>query len=155
MHQAMLTRLTGDNFKDGQSREGKLAVRMLWHGTKSASWLIDICSDGFDRAMASTCMYGKGCYFAASVAYADKYACDVKVPCEPNRRLRAMMLAAVIVGEAVQGSQGMYPPPVKPHSRTGDRYESACNSEHSPTILVTFRDNQALPAYVMIYESAS
>lgn len=150
MREAVSERLRGENFKDGAGREGQLSVKMLWHGTKRMPGLIDICSDGFDRAMASTCAFGKGCYFATSAVYSDKYACDIKVPGE-SRRLRAMILAAVIVGETVQGTANLYPPPVKPHSRTGERYENAVDKVTSPSIMVTFKDNQALPAYVMIY----
>lgn len=153
--QAMLSRLEGGTFKDGQSRTSQLSVRMLWHGTKSAESLIDICSDGFDRACALTCAYGKGCYFAATAAYSDKYACDVRVPGEHGRGLRAMLLAAVIIGELEQGTSGMYPAPVKPHSKTGERFENTCDKVAKPSIFVTFKDYQALPAYVVVYELSS
>jgi len=153
--QAMLSRLEGGSFKDGQSREPQLSVRMLWHGTKSADALIDICSDGFDRACALTCAYGKGCYFAAKATYSDKYACDVRVPGEQGRGLRAMLLSAVVTGELVQGTSGMYPAPVKPHSKTGERFENTCDNVAKPGIFVTFKDHQALPAYVVVYELSS
>ena len=38
-------------------------------------------------------------------------------------RVRAMFLVAVLVGECVVGTSNMYPPPQKPHSSTGERYE--------------------------------
>merc|ERR1712217_383237 len=114
----MLLRMSGENFADGASRENQLDIRLLWHGTKQAAGIVDICSDGFDRAFAQTCAFGKGCYFATSASYSDRYACDVKVAGEDvNRRLRAMVLAAVHVGEMTTGTSSMYPPPVKPHSR--------------------------------------
>merc|ERR1711941_247919 len=46
MRQAMGLRLSGENFSDGVTRDGQLSVRMLWHGTRQASGLLDICSDG-------------------------------------------------------------------------------------------------------------
>lgn len=153
LREAMLTRLSCEDFDDGVGRESNLDVRLLWHGSRSVSGLLEICSDGFDRAHAQTCMFGKGCYFASSAAYSDRYACSVKVPGAPQRNLRAMLLAAVLVGEVVQGSSGMYPPPVKPHSRNGERFENACDNVGHPNIFVTFKDAQALPIYVMIYES--
>lgn len=156
LRQAMRARLScEDDFVDGVSHEGQLKVQLMWHGTRSISGLLGICSDGFDRAHATTCMYGKGCYFASSTAYSDRYACSVKVPSMPRSNLRAMLLAAVLVGETTKGSQNMYPPPVKPHSRNGERYENTCDSELNPTVLVTFKDGQALPCYVMVYESKS
>eukprot|EP00928_Gymnodinium_smaydae_P025033 TRINITY_DN20078_c0_g1_i1.p1 TRINITY_DN20078_c0_g1~~TRINITY_DN20078_c0_g1_i1.p1 ORF type:complete len:401 (-),score=26.44 TRINITY_DN20078_c0_g1_i1:130-1332(-) len=159
LHSFMSTRdvmrasLQADEFLDGASRETSLNARLLWHGTRTADGLIDICSDGFDRARASTCVYGKGCYFAVSAAYSDKYACTVDVPgVSSQQQARAMLLATVLVGECVQGTSNMYPSPVKPHSCTGTRFENACDREASPNIFVTFKDHQALPAYVMIYQ---
>ncbi|CAK0877372.1 unnamed protein product [Prorocentrum cordatum] len=152
----VLARMSGDDFLDGAGREPLLGARLLWHGTRSVDGLLDICSDGFDRARAATCAFGRGCYFAASAAYSDRYACGVRVPGDPpQRRLRAVLLAAVLVGELVKGQPNMYPPPVKPHSRTGERYENACDKTESPGIIVTFRDGQAMPAYVLVYEMAS
>jgi len=156
LRQAMLARLAcEEDFCDGASHEGNLKVQLLWHGTRSISGLLDICSDGFDRAHAQTCMYGKGCYFASSATYSDRYACSVKIPGFPQRNLRAMLLGAVLVGETVKGSQNMYPPPVKPHSRNGERYENACDNVEKPAVFVTFKDGQALPIYVMVYELKS
>merc|ERR1711865_826559 len=155
LRQGMPARLSCEDYDDGVGRESRLSVRLLWHGARSVSGLLGICCDGFDRAHVQTCLYGKGCYFATSASYSDKYACSVKVPGAPLRNLRAMLLAAVIVGETVKGSSNMYPPPVKPHSRSGERYENACDNPDQPSILVTFKDSQALPAYVVIYELKS
>lgn len=152
MRVTMLDRLAGENFKDGVSRQGQLSVQLLWHGTKAVSHLLDICSDGFDRARAQTCVYGKGCYFAKSASYSNKYACPVKVGGEPASRYRAVLLAMVLVGETIEGTSQMYPAPVKPHSRSGDRYENAVDKTSNPGIFVTFKDSQAAPVYVMIYE---
>ena len=38
-------------------------------------------------------------------------------------QVRAVFLAAVLVGECVVGSNNLYPPPQKPHSVSGERYE--------------------------------
>lgn len=153
MRSAMLDRLSGENFKDDVNRQGQLSVQLLWHGTKAVSHLLDICSDGFDRARAQTCVYGKGCYFAKSATYSNKYACSVKVGGEPASRYRAVLLAMVLVGETVEGTSQMYPPPVKLHSRAGDRFENAVDKKCSPGIYVTFKDFQAAPVYVIIYEA--
>lgn len=150
-HQSMLARLKGEEFTDGAGRESQLSVRLLWHGTPKVSNLLDICNHGFDRALANNCLYGKGCYFAASASYSNKYACPVQVPTE-KRKFRAMVIAAVLVGELVQGTSNMYPPPHKSHSKTGERFENACDNVKHPNIFVTFRDGQALPAYVVVYE---
>lgn len=153
----ILTRLsTKEDFPDSTSRAANLSVRLLWHGTRSASQLLDICRDGFDRAHASVCVYGKGCYFAASATYSNKYACGVCCPAETegsSPQLRAMIVAAVIVGETVQGTNGMYPAPQKPHSLSGERYENTVDKVNNPGIFVTYKDYQALPAYIILYEA--
>lgn len=154
--QAMASRLAASaDFVDGQSRASQLQVKLLWHGTKSVGKLLDICRDGFDRAHAQVCMHGKGCYFAVSTSYSHRYSCPVQLPSVNGRNLRAMLLAAVLVGEMVEGSNNMYPPPPKPHSKTGDRFENACDTLSNPSIFVTFKDHQALPVYVMLYETSS
>lgn len=143
-----------DDFTDGQRRD--LGVQLLWHGTRSVQGLLDICRDGFDRARAQTCVYGKGCYFATSASYSDRYACDVHLPRSADHLLhpqvRAVFLAAVLVGECVVGSNNMYPPPQKPHSVSGERYENTCDRLPKPTIFVTYKDQQALPLYIMLYK---
>lgn len=153
MRHAMLARLASEDFKDGVGRQTRLIIQMLWHGTRSASQLLDICSDGFDRSQAQTCLYGKGCYFATSATYSNKYACPVMVPGAACGSLRAMLLVAVLVGETTPGTSNMYPPPVKPHSKTGERFENTVDKVASPSIFVTYKDHQALPLYVMIYEA--
>ena len=108
----------------------------------------------------------RGCYFATSASYADKYACDVRLPGAPRGRVRAIFLAAVLLGDCVVGRPDMYPPPQK---ATGERYEppgtadvgpwglirNACDRLESPSILVTFKDHQALPLYVLLYQADS
>merc|ERR1712070_667982 len=138
---------------DGVGREGNVSVRLLWHGARSVSNLLNICNDGFDRSYATTCMFGKGCYFAVNSAYSDKYACSVKVVGASHRKLRAMVLAGVLVGEIVKGSRDEYPAPIKPHSLGGERYDNTCDNVDNPSIFVTYKDGQAVPLYVVIYES--
>eukprot|EP00439_Symbiodinium_sp_Y106_P062209 s429_g9.t1 len=123
--QAMRKRLAlGTDFVDGSPR-----VELLWHGTRSQSSLLDICRDGFDRAHASSCMYGKGCYFATSGTYSDKT--------DGGKNVRAMLLAAVLVGECAVGTSNMYPAPRKPHSVSGERYESlGCSKARRPKAFV-------------------
>mmetsp|Transcript_18320 Transcript_18320/g.22513 ORF Transcript_18320/g.22513 Transcript_18320/m.22513 type:complete len:151 (+) Transcript_18320:3-455(+) len=149
----MKVRLAPEEFTDGTARP--LGVRLLWHGTRSVQSLLDICRDGFDRARAQSCVYGKGCYFATSSSYSDKYACDVRLPKSEQAqhpRVRAMFLAAVLVGECTVGTNNLYPPPQKPHSLSGERYENTCDRLPNPSIFVTYKDQQALPLYILLYE---
>jgi hypothetical protein len=45
----------------------------------------------------------------------------------------------------------MYPPPRKPGST--EHYDTTVNSVTNPRIFVTYQDNQALPLYVLTYNS--
>jgi len=149
----MQSRLSCEDFNDGLGREGIVNMRLLWHGARSVSNLLDICNVGFYRSYATTCLFGTGCYFAVNSAYSDKYACGVKIPGASHRKLRAMVLAGVLVGETVQGTKDEYPPPIKRHSLSGERYENTCDNVTNPSIFVTYKDGQAVPLYVVVYES--
>mmetsp|Transcript_76739 Transcript_76739/g.167673 ORF Transcript_76739/g.167673 Transcript_76739/m.167673 type:complete len:443 (-) Transcript_76739:60-1388(-) len=146
--EAMLARLNEDGNEETAGQ--KLQVKLLWHGTKSIENLLDVCNEGFDRAHAHSCLYGKGCYFAKTSSYSENYSCHVSIPCE-SRPCRAMILAAVLVGECVQGTRNMYPPPVKGGSKCGERYENAVDNVSDPQIFVTFKDYQAVPLYVVVF----
>jgi len=143
--------LDRDRFTDGQDRSAFLSVQWLWHGTSCIDKVFDICRDGFDRFHAKVCVYGKGCYFAVKAKTSDNYGCSCTADDSSAGSFRAIVLAGVLCGEAVEGSQNMYPPPLKPHSRTGERYENTVDSLSRPNIVVTYKDHQAVPAYVVIY----
>lgn len=146
-----------DSFASDESRPCRRSsspeVLWLWHGTKNVASLLDICADGFDRALAATCLYGKGCYFASSASFANRYAGDVVHAGSDGRKVRALILAAVLCGDCVKGSNNLYPPPLKPGSATGERYENTVDSVDKPSIWVTYRDNQAIPCYIVVFEA--
>lgn len=149
----MLAKLEdGDDWKDGVDRSGRLQERLLFHGTKCGSRLYDVCCDGFDRAHARVCLFGKGCYFAVEPALADQYASEVAaLGPSPGKPMRVVVLALVACGESVVGSRDLYPFPVKPHSWSGQRFENTVNDVRRPTIIVTAQDNQAVPLYLLAY----
>jgi len=139
-----------EDFTDGVDRSASCAVRWLWHGSSCVDRIFDICKEGFDRSHAKTCLYGRGCYFAVKGTLADKYACWSKTPDGSEHNLRIIMLAAVICGEAALGTNNSYPAPTKPHSSSGERYENTVDNVQNPSMFVTYKDFQALPAYIVI-----
>lgn len=148
---AMQTKLADQaDFTDGQDRSGALQVLWLWHGTRCCDKVFDICREGFDRAHAKVCVFGKGCYFASDAKIAESYACHCHAY-GGTRSMRILVLAGVLCGEFARGSHDEYPAPVKPHSRNGERYEVMVNNEAQPTIFVASKDNQAVPVYVVAY----
>eukprot|EP00746_Dinoflagellata_sp_MGD_P168421 gnl/MRDRNA2_/MRDRNA2_99877_c0_seq1.p1 gnl/MRDRNA2_/MRDRNA2_99877_c0~~gnl/MRDRNA2_/MRDRNA2_99877_c0_seq1.p1 ORF type:complete len:400 (-),score=46.31 gnl/MRDRNA2_/MRDRNA2_99877_c0_seq1:48-1247(-) len=140
-----------DDFLDGVDRNQKLTLHWLWHGCKTVDRLYQICREGFDRSYATTCAYGKGCYFATKAKMSNSYATDCCAD-ELSGKLRALLLSAVLVGEITRGSRDGYPAPLKPHSRNGERYENTVDDVAHPNIFVTYKDHQALPCYIMVYK---
>ena len=64
-----------------------------------------------------------------------------------------LLLCAVLIEEVVKGESQKFPPPMKPHSRTGARYTVTANTNDAASagIFVTYSDGQALPLYVCTY----
>lgn len=62
-----------------------------------------------------------------------------------------MFLAVVLVGEYAVGRKNEYPPPVKPHSMTSNRFETTVDNTTDPSIFVTYKDGQAYPLYLVQY----
>jgi len=129
-------------------RTGFPEVKWLWHGTKDVRGVLTICNEGFDRALAAMCAFGKGCYFATNCSLANSYACSAHLCGVPERQFRILLLVAVLCGDAVQGSQNLYPPPLKPNS-LDERFENAVDNVEKPSMWVTFKDSQAVPCYVV------
>jgi hypothetical protein len=73
------------------------------------------------------------------------------LPCRATReRFKLMLLAYVMVGDAVQGTARTHPPR-KP--RGLGRYETMVDNESNPKIIATTVDGQALPLYIVAYMS--
>ena len=144
-----------------------LRLGFYWHGTGSYRALEGIVQDGFDRFYAAdgNNNYGVGTYFAKCCEFsAENYKAEIfDVSC--NRAKFALLLCAVLFDETARGEKGRFPPPRKPGSRTGARYNTTgdrdypvqSNSvggfpEEAPKVLVTYSDGQALPLYIVTFE---
>jgi len=62
-----------------------------------------------------------------------------------------MFLARVLVGRSCLGRPDMQRPPPVYHDNPAVLYDSAVNSMYTPTIYVTFENDQAFPAYIITY----
>jgi poly [ADP-ribose] polymerase 10/14/15 len=118
----------------------------LWHGTEFAN-LGKICTSGFDRSFGAVERYGHGIYFARDANYSvrDRYS-----PPESNG-VKYMILARVLVGEAIQGEQRFTTPQPKPPPRELENYESFVDDVNSPSIVVATRDFMAIPEAIVAF----
>ena len=148
-----------------------LQVGFYWHGPSSLHALEGVIQGGFDRLYASNGVnaLGVGTYFARLAELsASSYAADVSDMCAAGGSISvgggahgdsvcAILLCAVLYDEVARGEAQRFPPPRKPQSRTGVRYNTTgdcdfpAQGQGPPSILVTYHDGQALPLYVVTF----
>jgi poly [ADP-ribose] polymerase 10/14/15 len=120
--------------------------KLLFHGTRSET-VQRINNSGFNRSYCRTHVYGKGVYFARDASYS---AQDTYSPPDTDG-VRHMYLARVLVGEYCVGKSEDIEPS---QARTGadspiDLCDSTTDNILSPSIYVTYKDNQQYPQYLI------
>ncbi|XP_043106136.1 protein mono-ADP-ribosyltransferase PARP14-like isoform X1 [Puntigrus tetrazona] len=121
--------------------------RCLFHGT-GPDKTDQINNHGFNRSFAGQhgAMYGNGSYFAVDPQYsAQGYS---KPDAKGHKR---MYLARVLVGDYIQGKQGLPVPPAK-SSSSADLYNSVTDNMTTPSMFVIFNDVQAYPEYLITFQ---
>ena len=141
---------------DGLDPEALLQTAFMWHGTSTYQGLDGVTQGGFDRvwAVGGVNAYGFGSYFARHAKMSGGYAANcVDAADAAHGTVRVLLLCAVLIEEVVKGESQKFPPPRKPHSRTGARYTVTANTNDAASagIFVTYSDGQALPLYVCTY----
>ena len=122
----------------------------IWtvHGSVQDS-LDNIAANGFNRSYngKNATVYGKGAYFAKlgnySYAAQDQYA---KPAADGTQKL---ILTMVIEGQKTVGNDSHVEPPYL-DAKTRVRYDST--GDPSNTIVVTYKDQQAYPAYIVTFK---
>lgn len=117
----------------------------LWHGTTAES-VSNIVLGGFNRAYCGRhgTKLGSGTYFSTSARYSVRF-------CDRGRPLRMMLLSKVLVGIWARGEPGLVEAPRR-DSHT--RYDSTVDDPESPSMYCIFRDFQAVPQYLVVFEGA-
>ena len=62
-----------------------------------------------------------------------------------------MYLAKVLAGEYTQGNSGYKTAPAKVGGTSTDVYDTVVNNTGSPSVFVTFFDNQCYPEYLIVF----
>ncbi|MES1912249.1 MAG: hypothetical protein MHM6MM_004556 [Cercozoa sp. M6MM] len=140
----MLRRLGGD----------RLNERYLWHGTCNES-ARSIASQGFLRQLRQHTVYGAGSYFSlhpdTALSYAVRRAQSRTEPAEQGLSIEcSCILSRVLVGEYALGRSFMLSPPRTnegPHDN--QLHDSTVNSVLSPSVFVSYSDDQAFPEFVV------
>jgi len=132
-----------------EAMEPELRLELdLWHGT-SGECIRNIILTGFNRTYGGRhgTKLGHGTYFSTAAHYSVRF-CDRR-----RGATRMMFLARVLVGAWTAGSPDLVEPPHRDLERT-IRYDSTVDSVDSPTMFCIFRDYQAVPCYLVEFESS-
>lgn len=115
-----------------------LNERYAFHGTHEKA-IDSIVREGFKYRFNSRHMYGRGSYFALNANY-----CMDPLFAAPNANgERFVIVTRICVGNTVQGTQDLLP-------STTDSYQTAVDNVHSPSMYVTFHDDQTFPEFLVM-----
>ena len=112
--------------------------------------LYNISANGFNRSCnaKNASLFGKGVYFAKTGNFT--YSCS-HLYADPNTDgTQRMILARVVQGNSTLGTPDMLEPPYI-DAATKLRYDTT--TDGSGLILVTYKDQQAYPAYLITFKS--
>ncbi|CAM9939054.1 unnamed protein product [Pylaiella littoralis] len=118
---------------------------MLFHGARDEA-INTIMREGFEKRLAGStngATYGQGCYFARDASLAARYMASY-----PS--FGQMIMAKVLVGEHTKGNSSMLVPPKI--ASTERHYDTTSNHDLSPSLIVTYKDWQAYPMYLITFE---
>ncbi|EMP23996.1 Cystine/glutamate transporter [Chelonia mydas] len=85
----------------------------------------------------------QGSYFARDASYSHQY-------CQTGSSSKTMIVARVLVGDFVQGSNNYLRPPPRPNN-PNSFYGSCVDNPVNPSIFVIFEKHQIYPAYIIEY----
>jgi poly [ADP-ribose] polymerase 10/14/15 len=132
-------------------RESKKEPNEIWavHGSLLDS-LENISANGFNRSYSgkNATVFGKGAYFAKTGNFT--YSCSPRYAAPNTDGTQSMILARVVQGKSTVGTSDMLEPPYI-DEKTKLRYDTTSNS--NGTIIVTYKDQQAYPAYLITFKS--
>lgn len=122
----------------------------LWHGT---SWVNvpEILQHGFNRSFAGRhgTLLGVATYFSNELAYSQRF-CDRHGAGADATKV--MIRARVLVGNYCKGASECIEPPVM-DAATGTKYDSTVDSTERPKIFAVFKDFQAVPLFLVEFQS--
>ena len=131
-------------------RESQKEPNEIWavHGSVLDS-LKNIAANGFNRSYhgKNATAYGKGAYFAKTGNFT--YSCSHQYAAPNTDGAQSMILARVVQGKSTLGTPDMLEPPYI-EAETKLRYDTTTNS--NGTIIVTYKDQQAYPAYLITFK---
>jgi len=131
-------------------KESKKEPNEIWavHGSVLDS-LDNISANGFNRSYngKNATVFGKGAYFAKTGNFT--YSCSPRYAAPNTDGTQSMILARVVQGKSTLGTSDMLEPPYI-DAQTKLRYDTT--TDGSGLILVTYKDQQAYPAYLITFK---
>ncbi|KAK7109877.1 protein mono-ADP-ribosyltransferase PARP12-like [Littorina saxatilis] len=145
------TRLTAayaSKKKSMPRKSGRLEERILYYGVEPDDDVITICQSGMDcsnqRDSKHNTSFGKGGYFYATAAQADKRT--------GHKKERKMFVVSCLTGRFVRGSPKLTQPPCVDGSKgNSERYDSCVDDTAYPRLFVIFDNAQVFPKYLVTY----
>ena len=158
MHDAFLLQASTLKKQLGGDWDDKKHRKNLWHGTQAVDAIVN-SRDGYGflpllSGSVTGAIWGDGTYVARDAQYSSNYA---KVLSPGQKMHKQILLVDVLLGQSVQGVQGMKMCPLLPgeqHKRYNSLYgfdPSVPRDPADPTIFVIQHSNQAYPSYLLTY----
>jgi hypothetical protein len=158
MHEAFLLQASTLKKQLGADWDDKKHRKKLWHGTQAVDAIVN-SQDGYGflpllAGLKTGAIWGDGTYAARDAKYSDNYAKTLQ---SGQKLHKQMLLVDVLLGQSVQGKEGMKMCPLLPGEKN-KRYNSLYGFDPSvkrdlddPTIFVIQHSNQAYPSYLLTY----
>jgi hypothetical protein len=158
MHEAFLLQASTLKKQLGADWDDKKHRKKLWHGTQAVDAIVN-SQDGYGflpllSGSKTGAIWGDGTYVARDAKYSDNYAQTLQ---SGQKLHKQMLLVDVLLGQSVQGKEGMKMCPLLPgekHKRYNSLYgfdPAVPRDPDDPTIFVIQHSNQAYPSYLLTY----
>ena len=134
-----------------EKNNGNANEKELFHGSrKTKAEDIVKCEDGLDMRWSAEGMWGRANYFAVKANYSDSYAYERK------DGMKEMIVAKVLTGDSYTSppDSSLRMPPEKPRSSRDDlkvKYDTVNGVTSGSTVYMTYSNEKAYPAYIIIY----
>ena len=161
MHEAFLLQASTLKKQLGADWDDAKHRKKLWHGTEAVEAIVN-SQDGYGflpllAGLKTGAKWGDGTYAARDARYSDNYARTLQ---SGQMLHKQMLLVDVLLGQSVQGKEGMKMCPLLPgekHKRYNSLYgfdPAVPRDPDDPTIFVIQHSNQAYPSYLLTYHGS-
>ena len=137
-----------------RKNNGKINEKELFHGSRMCrAHNIYDSEEGFDMRYSSEGMWGQANYFAEKASYSNAYAYELSDGC------REILLAKVLTGDSCKcaSDKRLRLPPLKGSQIRfqQERYDTVEGETGGSKVFMTYSNDKAYPAYLIVYNPNS